>query len=143
MMHRIGSESCFAHPHEMFLPPSHSNRCVCIILNGVLDEKCFRAIPLSVLAIHLEIGWNAAVIGKMHLQCTSLWGAMKVHKPMTQRLEPPGSSIGSAPPSHADAVDSFVSPLRAAACMSPAPVKDMHTCAWLKGGRLADSNPAM
>jgi hypothetical protein len=99
--------------------------------------------PLSVLARRLEIVWNAVVIGKMHVQCTTLWGAMQAHKPMIQRLEPPCSSIRSAPPSTQMPSTRLCQLYAPAACISPALVKDMHTYAWRECGRLADSNPTL
>jgi hypothetical protein len=50
MMRRIGPESCFAHPHEMFLPLSRSRRCVCIILSAFCSTKLHSRHPRSVLA---------------------------------------------------------------------------------------------
>jgi len=99
MMRRIGSESCFAQPSRDVSATVTLEPLCLHNIDGRAWRNCFRAIPLSVLASQLEIGWNAAVIGKMHVLCTSLWSAVRVHKPMTRRLEPPCSSIRSAPPS--------------------------------------------
>lgn len=77
MMRRIGSESRFAHPHgdvsaTVTLEPLCLHNIDCRALTKLLSRH-----PLvGYWQAHLEIGWNAAVIGKMHVLCTSLWGPM-------------------------------------------------------------------
>ena len=84
------------------------------------------------------------MIGKMHVQCTSLWSTVQVQTPMTRPLEPPCSPTRECPTIHKRVpVDSsclLYAPLHARVLLW---VKDMHTWAWLERGRLADSDTTL